>query len=197
MALAREAASPAVVNPPIRSELRKTISLDGDWEFSRDPEAQGEAQRWFAPDAQWPEKLTIKVPGCWEARGIGAPGPSHPVAVEQSIRPLRGTYMGAAWYHKRVTLPADWAGQRIWLKIGGVNSQGWFWINGQSVGHLNAYCGTFKFDVTDLVRAGEPADVVAMVRNDVASGKGLFNWIERFGGLYRSVELEATPDIAI
>jgi len=35
------------------------------------------------------------------------------------------------------------------------------------------------------------------VRNDVPSRKGLMGWIQRFGGLYRSVELEATPAVFI
>ena len=35
------------------------------------------------------------------------------------------------------------------------------------------------------------------VRNDVPSRKGLMSWIHRFGGLYRSVELDATSSMCI
>ncbi|OQW96587.1 MAG: hypothetical protein BWK77_04240, partial [Verrucomicrobia bacterium A1] len=79
----------------------------------------------------------------------------------------------------------------------GVRSQGWFWVNGTPVAWVDTYCGTYKYDVTDLVQAGTQAVVVAEVNNVVPSRKGLFSAVHRFGGLYRDVELEATPDARI
>ena len=35
------------------------------------------------------------------------------------------------------------------------------------------------------------------MRNDVPARIGLYNVNERFGGFYRSVELEATPDVYV
>ena len=89
------------------------------------------------------------------------------------------------------------AGKQVWLKIGGVHAQGWFWVNGTYLGHNDCYCGAYKYNVTDLVKPGEPVLIAAKVRNDVPSRKGLMSWIQRFGGLYRSVELEATPAVLI
>ena len=185
--------SPAVVNPVAASPLRQAISLDGTWDFATDPQKIGEAQHWFDPGTALPGKQSIQVPGCWEAQGIGGPGLSTTVTPERSVRPLKGSYVGAAWYRKAVTIPLNWGDKRVWLKVGGVNAQGWFWVNGQFVARLSSYCGTYKYDVTDLVKPGETATVAALVRNDVPSFKGLFGWIHRFGGIYRSVELEATP----
>src|ERR1051325_6194866 len=185
-------ATPAVVDPALRSPLRQTLSLDGQWDFATDPSAIGEQQKWFSPESPLPNKGAIRVPGCWEAQGVGGPGDSTTVTPERSIRPLRGSYAGAAWYRKEGTLPAAWAGKEVWLKIGGVHAQGWFWVNGTYVGHNACYCGTYKYNITDLVKAGERIVIAARVRNDVPSRKGLMGWIERFGGLYRSVELDAT-----
>lgn len=178
-------ATPAVVNPAIRSPWRETISLDGTWDFAIDPKNVGEERKWQLPATALPGKMSIEVPGCWEAQGVAAPGDSRSVTPEQSIRPLIGCYVGAAWYKKQVNIPPSFSGKRIWLKIGGVNAQGWFYVNGVYVGHLACYCGTYKYDITDLVRPGEKAVVAVKVRNDVPSGKGLMNWIHRFGGLYR------------
>jgi hypothetical protein len=105
--------------------------------------------------------------------------------------------MGAAWYKRRVTIPQDWAGKQVWLKIGAVHAQGWFWVNGTYLNHDDCYCGTYKYNITDLVQPGREAVIVAKVRNDVPSGKGCCAWMARFGGLYRDVEIEATPDISI
>jgi hypothetical protein len=186
-------ATPAVVNPVLRSLLRPAVSLDGPWEFATDPGGLGEAQQWFKPEHGLPNKTSITLPGSWEAQGVGGPGNSTSVAPERSIRPLRGSYVGTAWYRKEITVPKDWAGKELWLKIGGVHAQGWFWINGTYLGHNDCYCGTYKYRITDLAKAGEKVVVVAKVRNDVPTRKGLMGWIQRFGGLYRSVELEATP----
>ena len=186
-------ATPAVVNPVLRSPLRPALSLDGPWGFVTDPAGVGEEQQWFNPDHGLPNKISITVPGCWEAQGVGGPGNSTSVAPERSIRPLRGSYVGTAWYRKEITVPQEWAGKELWLKIGGVDAQGWFWVNGNYLGHNDCYCGTYKYRITDLAKAGEKVVIVAKVRNDVPSRKGLMSWIQRFGGLYRSVELEATP----
>ena len=190
-------ATPAVVNPALRSPLRQTLSLDGAWDFATDPTAVGEEQKWFSPDTPWPNRTSLQVPGCWEAQGVGGPGNSTTVTPERAIRPLRGSYAGIGWYRKELTLPKAWSGKQVWLKIGGVNAQGWFWANGTYLGHNDCYCGTYKYNITDLVKPGQRVVIAAKVRNDVPSRKGVMNWIERFGGLYRSVELEATPELLI
>lgn len=190
-------ATVAVVNPALTSPLRETISLDGQWDFATDPNNQGEQQKWFRPDKPLPDIVSIKVPGCWEAQGIGGPGISYTITPEKNISSLIGSYMGTAWYKKTVTIPKGWAGKQIWLKVGGVHCQGWFWVNGTYVAHMANYCGTYKYNITDLVKLGQRTVISAKVRNDVTSRKGLFAWVHRFGGLYRSVELEATPQIWI
>jgi beta-galactosidase len=190
-------ATPAVVHPALRSPLRQILSLDGEWEFAMDAAGVGEAQEWFGPDRALPHAIPITVPGSWEAQGVGGPGNSVTVTPERSIRPLRGSYVGTAWYRKAAVLPRDWARKEVWLKIGGVHAQGWFWVNGTYIGHNDCYCGAYKYNITDLVKPGQRVVITAKVRNDVASRKGLMSWIQRFGGLYRSVELEATPALFI
>ena len=181
--------SPAVVNPIFRSTLRAWLCLDGEWDFALDPDEVGEREKWSTGEK--PFSMKIHVPAAWESQGIGQPGPSQPTTPEHVAIPLRHEYVGSAWYRKTFRLQPEWKDKLVWLKIGGVNSQGWFWVNGKPVGHLDAYCGTFKFDITRLVKDGENT-VVARVSNKVVSRKGLLNWLDQFGGLYRSVEVEAT-----
>ena len=177
MAYAQETreACPAVVNSVCVSPLQKVISLDGTWQFALDREGKGRQQQWYQPDSDMPKQSTIEVPACWEAQGYK-------------------DYSGAAWYKKTLTIPTQWNQMLVWLKIGAVNSQGWFWVNGKYIGHLNEYVGTYKYNITDLVSPGEKVTVTALVRNNVGSRKGLQNSFKTFGGLYRSVELEATPN---
>ena len=191
---------PAVVNPVVRSPLQRVLSLRGEWEFVTRETAPLRHPEWHAFYAKpWPDVRHIQVPGCWEEQGVGTPGlgDSWDCKWDHCAKPLRHIYMGDAWYRKTVSIPEAWRGQRIWLKVGGVRSQGWFWVNHTPVAWVDNYCGTYKYDITDLVEPGKPVSVVAEVNNVLPSRKGLFSSTHRFGGLYRDVELEATPEARI
>ncbi len=193
-------ATAAVVHAAVRSDLRPTLSLDGSWEFCTDPKLEGESQAWFQQGKPLPNARQLQVPGCWEAQGIGEPALSqagNKLVYEPVNVKLKHAYMGAAWYKKEFVVPQDWAGKQIWLKIGGVNSQGWFWVNGHYVGRDWSYCGARKYNVTDLVTPGQKATMAVLARNDVPSRRGESNCVRMYGGVFRSVELEATPAVAI
>ena len=191
------AGSLAVVNPVLQSPHQRVISLAGEWDFCTDPDSAGVKEGWMRPGATWPSSVAMPVPSNWESHGIGEPGMSTPWNAhwDQAPRPLRHIYIGAAWYRKTLTVPADWKGRRIWLKIGGVRAQGWFWVNGTPVAHSFTYCGTNKYDITDLVKPGKTAVIVAQIRNDVPSRMGLAGICHIWGGISRDVEIESTPNI--
>lgn len=194
----RRSASPAVVNSVTVSPLQEIISLRGEWDFVTDPRLMGRHRMGKGPDwnePDWGGVSTIEVPGCWEAQGIGDAGMSRPwdLPFDCIPRPLNHVYMGTARYRRSVDIPRAWAEKRIWLKVGGVRTEAWFWVNKQRVAHLNTYCGAYKYDITDFVTPGEAAEIVATVRNDSPSRKGCKTAFHRFGGFYRDIELEATP----
>lgn len=193
-------ALPALVNPVVRSPLQSVLSLRGEWEFVTRDTAPLRHPGWNAFYAKpWPGARKLLVPGCWEAQGVGNPGmgQSWDCKWDHCAKPLRNIYMGDVWYRKSIAIPEAWRGQRVWLKVGGVRSIGWFWVNQTPVAMVDNYCGTYKYDITDLVQAGTQAVIVAEVNNVPPSRKGLFSSTHRFGGLYRDVELEATPDTRI
>ena len=194
-------AVPALVNPALRSDLRATLDLKGEWDFATDPKLAGESEGWYRPEGALPSPRKMIVPGCWEAQGVGEPGLSHgqkeKMTYEAANVRLRSAYTGAAWYKKQVKVPSDWKGKQIWLKLGGVNCQGWVWVNGTYIAHSWAFCGTWKYNITDLVAPGGEATVAVLVRNDVPSRRGESNSIRAYGGLSRGVELEATSPVSI
>ena len=52
------------------------------------------------------------------------------------------------WYHRIVTIPESWRGQRILLHFGAVDWQTTVYLNGQNLGqHRGGYDG-FTFDLT-------------------------------------------------
>ena len=193
--------SPAVVNSVFRSPMRPWLSLDGEWDFALDPQDIGLKDAWYkgenGPASSTPFSRKIQVPGAWEAQEVGAPGFSNPTSVEIIPLRLRHKFVGVAWYRKEFRFPYEWKGKRVWLKIGAVNSEGWFWVNGHYLGHLHSYTNAgFKFETTPMLQEGVNT-IVARVSDAVNSRKGGQNCLDQFGGLYRSVELEATPSVYI
>ena len=207
---------PAVVNPVGREASPYLISLRGEWEFVTQPKAfcrryrhtkvpfakvdeQTPLVRRSRMDTPWSEARKINVPGAWEAQGVGEPGMSIPWDPLWDCGPkkINHLYMGEGWYRKDVVLPSGWNGKKVWLKIGGVRSQGWFWVNKHPVAWVDNYCGTYKYDITSFVKIGETNRIIVCVNNALPSRKGLMSNVHRWGGLYRDVELEATPETRI
>ena len=190
------AATPAVVHPAVSHPSREIISLRGDWDFvTFTPPEPIPAD---APDFDSLGRARkIEIPGCWEAQGVGKPGMSETWDCKWDCnpRPLRHIYRGAACFRRSVPIPNDWKNREIWLKIGGVRTEAWFWVNGRAVGRINNFCGTYKFNVTGMVKPGETAEILAIVRNDTPSRKGQMCDFHKFGGFYRDIELEATPRV--
>ncbi len=207
---------PAVVNHVGHEASADLISLRGEWEFVTQPKPfprryrhtkvpfakVGEhtpSGRASSMDTPWSKARKINVPGAWEAQGVGEPGMSvtwDPL-WDSSPKKLHHVYMGEGWYRKDVALPRDWAGKKVWLKVGGVKSQGWFWVNKHPVAWVDSYCGTYKYDITPFVKIGGTNRIIACVNNVLPSRKGLMSNVHRWGGIYRDIEIEATPETRI
>jgi len=192
----------AVVNPVARpADDPDALSLRGTWTFVPCPTG-GYRQSQMPKGLTWhwtddPERVKpVSVPGCWEASGaIPGTGTSRPwTCWDKSPLEIHGLHVGAGWYKRTVMVPAEWKGRRIWFKPGWVNCVGSFWVNGGAVAmEYDNYCGTYKYDVTDLVTPGEEALVVVEAINDFPSFRGCFNFVNRWGGIIRAPEFEATP----
>lgn len=96
-------AHPAIVNPVLAQE--NVISLRGEWEFSvpeRDLPNRNGIWGNFNQKQKWGESRKIRVPGCWEAQGVGEPGMSEPwdATWDHCGKSIRHKYMGEGWYRK-------------------------------------------------------------------------------------------------
>ena len=188
----------AVVNPVMGEDPQATLSLGGEWEFCAHANKAERRASWgamFAHEDNWGEVRKIRVPGYVETQGVGDPGVSQPwdCTWDCSPKPLAHVFSGSGWCRRTVEIPSGWKGRRIWLKVGDVTSQGWFWVNGTQVAWVESYCGTYKYEITDLVTPGEKAKFVIQVSNAVARRGGTRNSMNRWLGIPRDLELEATP----
>lgn len=128
------------------------INLNGTWTFAFDPGRTGHEQG-FASSRGFERK--IQVPFCPESRLSGV---AHTDFIE------------CMWYHRKVRIPAAWAGKRILLHFGAVDYESEIFVDGRSAGRHFGGTVSFCHDITALVTPGREHYLVVYVRDDTRSG---------------------------
>jgi beta-galactosidase/beta-glucuronidase len=168
-----------------RPELERDgwASLDGEWDFALDSEAQ-----WSVPSqVKWTD--TIVVPYAPETRAS---------TVEHT-----GFYR-ACWYRRRFDVPELAPGERVLLHFGAVDYAAVVWVNGHPAGFHEGGYTPFTIDMTYFVRPGERAIVVVRAEDDPADlakprGKQDWQlephsiWYPRTTGIWQTVWIEKVP----
>lgn len=105
---------------------------------------------------------------------------------------------GLGHYERRLFVPADWKGQRLYLRFEGANSIADLFVNGRHAGQHRGGYGAFVFEITDFVDYGKANTLRVSVNNaetlELMPLVGDFNF---YGGLYRDVHLVRTGPTCI
>lgn len=131
----------------------------------------------------------LPVPSQWDVKGFG---------TLNYYRDATNPPPESGLYEHEFTVPADWAGQRLFLVFEGSMTDTSAKLNGESVGpvHQGSFY-RFKYEVTKLVKPGAVNKLE--VRVDKHSANKSVNDAERtadywvFGGIFRPVHLDAVP----
>lgn len=138
--------------PRPQFERENWINLNGTWTYSFDFGETG-LQRNFNESKGFDSNIT--VPFCPES-------------------PLSGVgykdFINSMWYHRSVEVPAAWDGKKILLNFGAVDYTSSIYVNGQLAGRHYGGSSSFSVDITRYAKAGETADVVVWVQDDLRSG---------------------------
>ena len=160
----------ASTSPTAAGGARPTVSLDGNWEFSLDPHRLGWAAGWSSGSHSLPHRCP--VPGAWEAAGFGNATDRlwHSYTVgNQTLDELfpTGGYNtplgGLAWYRRTVKPPAGGAGQRLFLRVGGVHRSVTAFANGERLGQHTGYLHELEWEITKAVGSKSSLAVVLAV----------------------------------
>ncbi len=158
---------------PLRAE---NLTLAGIWNFKMDPENKGIQEQWFARDitgdtmelpGSMPERLkgydiTLTTPWTgsiydssyyYNARLEKYRRPGN-IKIPFMLTPEKH-YVGAAWYQRKITVPADWKKQRITLYLERVHMESHLWVDGVDAGTCNSLGMPHVFDLTQLLTPGE------------------------------------------
>ena len=186
--------------PARASYARDGISLNGEWMFKYVHEISERPFGFYQKGFDFSGWDMIKVPGPWELQGFGKPiytNITYPFEVNPPfINGLydNGTPVGS--YHRTFTIPVSWKNDRIYVRLGGVSSAYYIWINGVQVGYAQDSFLPSEFDITDYVKKGENTISLQVFRwSDGAYLEDQDGW--RFSGIMRDVLLLHAPETRI
>lgn len=131
----------------------KQIDLSGEWAFALDSTDVGITEKWF--DSQL--SGNISLPGTLDDAMIGIPNTLEPKLQKPQVLRLtrKHSYKGAAWYQKKVSIPANWNNKNISLKLGRVIWESRVWVDNQPVGMRESLVTPHYFNLSEVLTPGE------------------------------------------
>ena len=196
-------------------------SLNGKWKFNWVPVPEERPVGFECPEYDVSKWDDVDVPMNWNVYGIQKDGTQkygtpiyvnvnvpfwHEVKVDDWRQGVMRT-PPSDWtmfkcrnevgsYRRTFTIPENWKNMDIHICFDGVDSFFYLWINGRYVGFSKNSRNAARFDITDYLHKGENILAVAVYRNSDGSqleAQDMF----RLPGIFRTVALEATPQVCI
>jgi len=155
------------------------LNLNGTWDFRFDAEDAGLQRGWTGGDVEFP--LSITVPFPWGSKLSG-------VANEADI----------AWYRRRIRVPSEWKGQRVFVVVGACDWLTTGWLDGHKVGYFQGGYTPFEFELTPHIKWGQDQSLV--LRVDDTDHPFKLNGKQGYGqakGIWQTIYLEARPAVAL
>jgi hypothetical protein len=155
----------------VKDVSEPVVNLAGEWDVNTNPPAA--VRRQDLDKLTW---TTINVPNELATQGL--------VIAPDREYPCR----------RRISIPRDFANQRIFLRFDGVYSYARVWINGVYIRDHSGGFTSWECEITDYVKAGEYAELVVGVtdRSDDIS-RASYYAKHLIGGILRDVRLFAVP----
>ncbi|MDL2322868.1 glycoside hydrolase family 2 protein [Bacteroidales bacterium OttesenSCG-928-A17] len=151
----------------ISNASRKEILLNDHWNFRFSWQVQKNSER------------RVDLPHTWNA--------------QDALSGKQDYFRGIGNYRKKIDIPADWEGKRLFLRFEGANTVTNLFVNQKHVGEHRGGYGAFVFDITDWIDFGKENELLVRVNNslqlDIMPLVGDFNF---YGGIYRDVYLILT-----
>jgi len=161
---------------------RQRICINGIWRWQP---ASSNADK--VPDDEWGY---FKVPGCWPGITSYMQKDSQTVHVHPKWKNVKLSEVTAAWYQRRISIPAEWADRCITVSAEYVNSYAAVYIDGNRAGEILFPAG--EVDITNMCRPGNtyvlslyvvslPLKAVLLSYSDTASARQVKGSVARRG----------------
>jgi beta-galactosidase len=139
-------------------------------------------------DSKW---QAVSIPHTWMT--YETTGDLHPFIKNPSENDDPFWWTGWGWYRKHFTIAPGHSGQKVFVQFEGVQKYARVWINGKYLGEHKGGYGSFDFDITPYILAGNDNILAVAVNNrqkdkfripPMAAGN-----FDVYGGIYRDVRI--------
>jgi len=164
------------------------LNLNGWWNFKFDKSDEGETAKWFAQRESFDKKILVPFP--WGSKLSGLSNEAH-----------------IGWYTRKIEIPDQWEGKKVFLIFGASDWKTTVWLNGQKLGTFQGGYTPFEFDLTPYVKKGQSQTLVVKAddtpfpfklegKQGYGEAKGIWQtvYIEARGETFIKT-LHITPDI--
>ncbi len=143
----------------------KEISLEGEWIVVLDSLNVGMQDGWAS---QTFSGNTIQLPGTLDDAGLGKENTQVPVMDNSVMWGLtrKHQYIGAAWYQKKVDIPAKWAGKNIDLELERIIWESNVFVDGVLVGRGESLVAPHRYDLTKVLTPGKHTITIRIDNSD-------------------------------
>ncbi len=195
---------PATVTPADVRYVRITITsvTENQWasirEFKIGTLEDGKETMWQPPGAKTTEvpasvRDAFAAPGFADADWDSIAVPSNWEMLGYSIPTYNTVDNTVGLYRRTVTVPASWAGKRIYWHFDGALDGAEVFVNGQKAGYHESGYTAFEVDLTGLIKPGERNLLAVRVSKTTPSYEADTGDYQSMGGIYRDTSLIAVP----
>ena len=118
-------------------------------------------------------------------RSTATPQPILPKPPADDNIPQNGAYFGVSWFHRRIDIPAELRGKRIFLHIRGAHLRAEVYLNQKLVGYSIMEELPFECDCTDAANPGGLNVLAIRITNPF----GRFDWVDGLNAKWGKVSL--------
>ena len=179
--MAARAAAWQPAKGPLMTRWAKDVKADKP--HPEYPRPQMQRERWLNLNGIWQLAFAKKD----EAAPIGKELSERilvPFPVESALSGVM-KHADRLWYRRLVTVPKEWAGQRVLLHFGAVDWEAKVWVNGKEIGGHRGGYDAFHFDITDaLKKEGEQELIVGVWDPTDAGTQPRGKQVRKPGGIF-------------
>jgi beta-galactosidase/beta-glucuronidase len=183
------------------TSTRERICVNGLWRWQPDTVGNGLRAVPTLPADGWGY---FKVPGFWPGAGDYMQHDCQTVFAHPAWKDRKLGDLTAAWYQREISVPEEWAGRRIVLRLEYLNSSATVFIDGKKAGDVQFPAG--DVDITPFCKPGSrqilslrvvarPLREVMLMFNDTNAARGGVGKVQR-RGLCGDVYLIGEPKAA-
>lgn len=166
--------------------------LDGVWDFRFFSQAESAFAAIGTPDLRNPQGK-IQVPGVWTMQGWDHPWYTNVIMPFPHKPPRVPDHNPTGLYHKRVSIPENWRGRRVVLRLGAAESCAYVYLNGSFIGMTKDSRLAAEFELPDAQPGDHSLEILVLRWSDGSFIEDQDQWW--MGGIHRSVYLYSTDRV--